>query len=332
MFQLSEVEAEARKILGACSDEKFFHWCFDAVQMLSGKIDLESLKGYLDLCVRGCSCGESSCRLGANCGKKCLALPREVQTILSIQIGGRPTLGFAQNFSFHLNGPGDCRQSCDYSWEDKGAFYCTYRDLITPARLVTHLQSPEDNGKEFTIFGFDIDGNVLRREVGGVWMDGLSLPTIYGVAVPEATAPLVARITGITKSETAGSIRLATTDSDGQSGVNLGTYFPDEKTPQFRRVTLNRACSWVRIAYTKTSPFFKSRFDHVPLTSRLAFILAVQARKAYAALDIASAHSFEADAARLEGEQQMKLEAPLYFPIQIVDRNSLKDRSDHDIR
>lgn len=333
MFVLDEIYDEGKKIIGQCDDLKFFRWCGDVVKMISSKIDLEGFKGYLDICTSGCHCdGKSSCSRGQHCGKRCVTLPREVETVIGVNIAGQPALGFAQLFAFHLNGPGDCRNSCEWSWQDMGAFYSTYRELITPAQLVVHLQTPEDNGKTFIVYGYDSHGNKLRREVCGQWMDGLQIPMIYGVAIPDATAPFVARITGMFKDETVGSVRLATTDSNGQSGVNLGVYEPDERVPQYRRITLNRSCSWVRIAYTKSSPFFRSRFDHIPMGSRMAFLLGMQARKMYAALQLDQAHAFEADAARLELESQMKLEAPLYFPLQFVDKNNLRDKSDYDIR
>ena len=64
--------------------------------------------------------------------------------------------------------------------------------------------------------------------------------------------------------------------------------------------------------------------------SRRAFLLAMQAIKDLTRIcNLANAHAFEADAARLEVEAQIKLEAPLYFPIQVVDHNALRDRHDY---
>lgn len=335
MFLLSEVEEEAKSIIGKCSQELFFRWASDVVTMISYKADFEGWKGTIDICTRGCSsCGDKpNCNLGAGCGKRCVTMPREVETILGINIGGQPTLGFGQLFSFHLNGPGDCKHTCDWSWQDQGNWHVTYKDLITPAHLVTYLQTPEDNNKLLLVYGYDNNGNVLRRNEGGRWLDGIRIPTIYGVAVPDDTQPLIARITGVTKDMTAGSIRLATTDSSGGAGVNLAVYEPDETLPQYRRVTLNRSCNWVRVAYMRSSKKFTSLSDHVPLNSRLGFLLGMSARKNYATLQLDQAHAFEADAARLELEVQMKLEpTTTYSPIQVIDRaTSLRDKSDYQI-
>lgn len=333
MFSLREAEEEAKEIIGQCDEEKFLRWCSDVVLMISTKLDTEAFKGNLDICTGGCSCSVGgSCNKGNRCGRKCVTMPREVEVVLSVLVGGRPTLGFGQNFQFHLNGAGTCNQSCEWQWIDGGANHFTYRDLITPAKLIAFLQTPEDNGKKLIVYGYDSNGNVLRRQEGGIWKDGYAVPTLYGVAVPDDTAPLIARITGITKDITVGSIRLATIDSSGLTGVNLAVYEPSETIPQYRRIILNRSCDWIRVAYLKSSKKFTSLDDHVPLHSRLGFLLGMSARKNYAALQIDAAHAFEADAARQELEAQMKFEAPLMFPLQVDNRSGIRDKSDYDIR
>lgn len=333
MFRVDDIYDEAKKIIGSCDDVKLFRWLGDAVSLIANKGDFEGWKGYLDICTSGCSCtGGGGCNNARGCGRKCVSLPREVQTVIAVNIGGQPALGRAQLFNFHLNGPGDCRTTCEWAWTDEGENHCTYRDLIHPAKLVAYLQSPQDTGKTLTIFGFDKDGNVLRRQENGVWLNGYRVPMIYGYAIPDVGAPEIARITGIFKDPTVGTVRLSTIDDSGATGVLLSIMEPDETLPQYRRIQLNRSCNWVRIAYLKTNPTFESRFDHIPLSSRVGFLLAVSARKMYSDLQIGEAHAFEADAVRLEVEAQMKKEAPLLFPVQVVDLNNIRDKTDYDIR
>lgn len=327
MFRVDDIWDEGRKIIGICDDAKMFRLLGDAASLICNKADLEGLKGTLDVCSVGCSCSQSRpCK--QSCGRRCLTMPAEVQTVIAVNIGGRPALGYGQLFNHHQNGPGDCRCSCDWSWQDMGANFSTYRDLITPAKLVVYTQSAADNGKQFIVYGYDSNGNVLRRQVGAVWQNGLAIPTIFGVALPDEGAPFVARITGIFKDPSVGSMRLSTIDDSGTTGVLLGIYEPDQTVPQFRRIQLNKACNWARVSYLKPSPLFTSRYDHIPLMSRRGFLLALEAVKSYSERQIGEAHAFEADAARLEVEAQQKLDAPLYFPIQVVDRNSLRDHSD----
>ncbi len=332
MFRVDDVYDEARKIIGICDDEKLFRWLGDAVSLISNKTDLEGWKGFLDICTSGCTCLTSTCNNPAGCGRRCVTLPREVETVIGVNIGGQPVMGVGQLFEFHLNGPGSCRTVCEWKWADQGAYHCTFRDLVHPAKLVAYLQTKDDNGKALIVYGYDSAGNVLRRVEGGQVINGYQVPTIYGVAVPDAEAPEIARITGIFKERTVGNIRLSTIDDSGTTGVLLGIYEPDETTPQYRRIQLNRSCNWARVAYLKTNPTFFSRFDHIPLKSRVALLLALQARKHYSDMQIADAHAYEADAARLELEAQTKLEPPVYHPVQVIDMSNPRDKYDYDIR
>lgn len=334
MFRVTDIYDEARKIIGACDDTKLFRWLTDAVSLISNKEDLEGWKGYLDICTAGCSScdGATQCNNPAGCGRRCVALPREVETVLGVNIGGQPVLGYNQLFSFHLNGPGDCRTICEWAYRDQGKMHCTYRDLPHSSQLVAYLQTPADNGKQLVVFGYDDKGNVLRRQVNGVWQNGYQLPTIYGLAIPDSAAPTIARITGIYKDPTVGSVRISTIDDSGSTGVLLTVMEPDETLPEYRRIQLNRSCNWVRIAFRKTNPVFSSLYDHIPLKSRVGFLIAVQARKHYADNQIAEAHSFEADAVRMELEAQQMCEAPNYMPPQIIDMSNPRDKYDYDIR
>lgn len=311
MFRVKDIEEEAKKIIGVCDDEKFFRWCGDTVSLIANKGDFEGWKAWIDICTSG--------------DGHCFTLPREVETVLAVNIGGRPTLGYGTLFNFHLNGLGDCRQRCDWSWQDQGAWHFTYRDILTPGRLVAQLQLPDDNGRELVIFGYDNRGQKLRRQVNNAWVDGYQVPTIYGVAVPDTEAPIIARITGIFKQRTAGSIKLAMEDN-----TLLGVYEPDEEIPQFRRIKINRSSTWIRVAYMKKNPVFTSLFDHIPLRSRVGFLLGLQARKFYHAGDIANAQQFELNAARLEIEAQNKVEPnTTNSPIQVIDGvGSLNDKFD----
>lgn len=318
MFRVIDVYDEAKKIVGSCNDVHLFRQLSDAVTLVANKGDFEGWKGWLDICTSGGTC---------------VSLPREVETVIAVNIGGKPTLGLSSLFNFHLNGPGDCRTACGWEWQDQGGWHSTYRDLSTPSKLVAYLSSSADNNAGLIVHGFDINGNKLRREVSGVWKDGYAVPTLYGYAIPDAGAPIIARIDWVEKDETVGPVRLSTIDDSGPAGgLTLGIYEPDETLPQYRRIKLGRSCDWVRIAYRRTTPIFTSKYDRVPLKSRIGFLNAVRATKYYFEPDLAMAHAFEADAARLELEAQDVSEPPTYHPPQVVDRTqSLRDKCD-DIR
>lgn len=319
MFQLAgPVAKEARKIIGSCDNDAFFLKCSEAVNLLGNCADLEGWKGWLDLCIANCDLF--------------VTLPREVGTVLAVNIGGRPSLGKDQLFSFHLNGPGDCATPCSFSWMDQGAWHSTYRDLTTPSKLVAYVASNDDNGKSLVVFGYDSAGNRLKRTVGGQQLDGYQVPTVYGYAMPDVDAPVIARIVGVQKAETLGPVRLSTVDDDGVSGTLLGVYEPDECLPQYRRIKLGRPTSWARIFYRKSRPQITSMYDRIPLVSETAFFSALRSIKKRLDSDHAGAIEWEADAKRLEIEAQQTLEAPLLRPPQVSDRTRMLDGADHEIR
>jgi hypothetical protein len=335
VFLVNDVYDEAKKIIGVCDDTKLFRWLGDAVTFVSNKNDLEGWKGYIDICSSGCSScdGATQCNNPAGCGRRLITLPREVETVIGVNIGGQPVLGYSQLFEFHLNGPGSCRTICEWKWQDQGNYHCTYRDLTHPAQLVAYLSNAEDNNIRVFVQGYDIHGNVLQhQEPNGTWQKGYQIPTIYGYAVPEMESPVIARITGLYKDLSAGNVRISTTDDSGSTGTLLTIMEPDEQLPQYRRIQLNRSCNWCRVAYRKTNPIFHSKWDHIPMKSRAAILFAVQARKHYSDNQISDAHSFEADAARLELEAQQMAEPPIFMPVQVIDMSNPRDKYDYDIR
>jgi len=351
MFRIDDAWEEGKRIVGACDDATFLSWCGDVVSMIANKGDFEGWKYNFDICTVGCACASGGTCLNTTnttgcmsdcvsptprcCGQQCITLPREVETVLAVNFDGHPSLGTGQLYNFHLNGSGDINKgNCTRIWQDLGANFCTIKDLVIPSKVVVYLDSPADNGKQFIIYGYDSNGRQLQRTIGGATLKGYQVPTLFGYAIPDAGAPEIARITGIYKEVTVGAMRLSTIDDSGPStGVTLGIYEPDETLPQYRRIQLKRKACWVRVAAMKKNPKFTSRFDHVPLQSRLGFFLGLQARKYYRDKDIANAHAFEADATRLEVEAQMKLTAGLYNTPQIVvhDVQGLRDKSDYNI-
>lgn len=316
MFLVDDIWDETQIIAGFCDEAKLFRWIADAVNLTANKADFEGWKGTIDICTTG--------------DGRCVSLPREVGVVYAVNIGGRPTLGLGQLFNFHLNGPGDCTQACEWSWQDLGV-HATYQDLVTPAKLVAYTASEDDNGKQLIVYGYDKNGNRLQRIESDGRKDGYLVPTIYGYAIPDDEAPEVGRIIRVYKADTLYPVRLSTIDNDGNNGQLLSVMEPDERFPQYRRIKLGRKCDWVRISYRRANTTFTSKADHILLHSRRGFLLAMQAIKAYDDKDLAAAHAFEADAARIELEAQNAIESPTVSPIQVLNANGLKDKSDVDI-
>jgi hypothetical protein len=311
MFLAEDIVEEAETIFGFSKPAKLYRWITDAVELLAQKGEIDPLVGWVDLCV----------------DSGCITLPREIETVLACNIGGRPALGHDQLFSFHLNGPGDFNKRCDYTWMDGGNFP-TYRDLKCPSKLVAFLDNEADAGKVLRVFGYDDQNRPLRTSVNGVWEDGYRVPTIFGYALPESGAPTISRITDVVKDPTIGNIRLSSFDSSTLSGTLLGVFEPDETVPKYRRLKVSNGCSWVRLHYRKRTAEVRSAKDRILLHSRPALILAMHALKFYRDSDLANGNAYEANATRLLTEREGALTSPVGSPIQVEDRNSIMDKGD----
>lgn len=314
MLLVSDILDDAKKIFRGCDETNIFNKIGDAVELLAQKGEIDPLVGYVDLCVSG----------------QCVTLPREVETVLAVNLDGHPTRGRNPLFSFHLNGPGDFATTCR-TWTDVGQFP-TYRDMHCPGQLVAFLDNEDDNDSELWVFGYDWENKPLRTEVNGVWRDGILIPTVLGYALPAVNAPVVARITAIVKDRTIGNVRLSSFDNSSSTGTLLGIFEPDETQPLYRRLKLGRSCSdWARIHYRKRTYRIFSTSDRILLHSRLALILSMRAVQSWHDGDLQSAMAYEANATRMLTEKEMSLESPAMIPIQVDDHNSIKNDGCDDV-
>lgn len=285
---IEDILEDAKRIFGECDLPSILTNVDDAVELLANKGDWDPLLGFADLCCQG----------------PCIALPRIVDVPIAINVGGHPTIPRNSLWRFHYNGMGDCGTSCAWEWVDQGNV-ATYFDLPCPAKLVAVVDNEEDIGKELWVYGRDDQQRVLRTQMpDGSWQDGILIPTLYSVSVPNPTAPCVAHIDRVRKQLSVGPIRLQTLDASSGTGTVLGAYDWDETDPQYRRIKLSRSCDFVRIAFRRR--VFKSRsiYDPIPIHSRYAMKMAMTAVKFYNQTDFNNGQAFEATAARLIEERE----------------------------
>lgn len=311
---VSDIYADAEKILGTCDQAKILDRLTEAVDILTTHGEFDPLVGHVDICTDGLF----------------VSLPREVETVLALNINGRPAVGRDSFFTFHYNGPGDCGwQSCDLSWQDLGNFP-TFRDIKCPSKLVAFVDKQEDEGAEVWVYGFDQQGNEVRTQIGSEWKRGYLVPTIYGYALPASDAPTFSRVTGIRKDPTAGVIRISSFDTSTYTGTLLAIMDWDDEESVYRRIKLSRNCGdWVRLKYRKR--LFKLRYvtDPIPVRSQAALKMMLRAVKYYDEADIGTAEAYEATAARLESQKQMFTNPPTQSPIQVDDTVAIQDKGDY---
>jgi hypothetical protein len=254
---------EATETLGTCQQTTVFRRITDAVRRMNNKSIPDITISQFDACV--CS--------------GCVSLPRDVGTILGVNIGGHPTLLRDEFFHWHVNGPGDNEcQPCQYT--DELGEWCTQRDPSAPVYLVAELETVQDNNKSIRVFGTDVNGkHIWTTNPLGELSEGFLVPTIYGSPVRSNEAPPIARIDRIQKDITVGFVRLvAINPSDLSAHTLIGYYEPNETEPRYRRIRVpDRA--WVRIKYKKKDYEVTSMEDWVNTDSHEALMYFLKAVK-----------------------------------------------------
>lgn len=263
MFTVADIAQDAKRILANCDDATLFNRLNYVVELLANESDWDPLIGLVDITTAS--------------DQKVVTLPREVETPLAINIGTSPAQARNRYFSFHLNGPGDeARETCAFYWDDKGD-YPLVEDPTEPVQLIAFLEHPDDNNASLWVYGYDESNRWIRTEIDGEMVDGYPVPTAYGYAVPNPTAPKIARIMRVRKSVTKGYIRLTSFDIGSTTGTLIGDYAPDETEPNYRRIHLTRATGWVRVLYRRSVFKLKSMNDLIPLHSPFALLMALKA-------------------------------------------------------
>lgn len=312
---VEDIYEDAEKILGVCDEAKILDRLTEAVDVLATHGQFDPLTGFVDICT----------------DDRFVTLPREVETVIAVNIGGKPAIGRDPFFTFHYNGPGDCgwESACDVTWQNLG-HYPTFRDLKCPSKIVAFVDNADDEGKEVWVYGIDTQGNEIRTQIGGEWKRGYLVPTVFGYALPASGAPTFSRIHGIRKEVTVGPIRLTSFDTSTFTGTLLANLQWDEKEPLYQRIRLSRNCgSWVRLAFRRRLFRLLYRTDPIPIMMRTALKMMLKALRAYDENDISSGNAYEAQAARIEAQKQFHMTPPVASPIQVDDRLSVQDKTDY---
>lgn len=311
MFQVQDIEADVKRVLGGCNDTEFFSRLNHAVEILSTESEWDPLLGYVDVRVNG---------------NGYATLPPEVGTPLSVDIDGSPAQGHDWLFKFHLNGPGVGFTKSNYHWID-GRPVCVFRDPDSAGvRLVAEIEHPGDEGKSFRVFGYGVNGDWIRTVEDGNIVDGFLVPLVLGTRTLNANSPLISRISRIQKDATNGVVRLY----QRLAGVDtrIGKYFPLERDPQYRRIQVSKTCSWARVAFRKGEVELTKRTDLIPLHSKYAIVLMVKALKKMDDDRIDEAEAYQKQAVRLLTRKQETVDIPGGPSVQMAQTNLLADRSD----
>ncbi len=306
MVPVSDIFAECASVIGTEKEEIVFRKITDAVEILANKGDFDPLFGVLDIRVQD----------------RFLALPSEVEAVLSLNVEGHPTVGRDQLFQFHLNGPGQRDRSCKWEWSDRGDSP-VYAQPFPAMALSCVCSKPEDVGADVWVYGVGTNGEEIRTKVGDTFVDGYKLP-VATMLTRDVNAPKFARITRVRKPITKGALTLFA------GAYALATYQHRDEEPRFRLIKIFTDADWVRIAFRRSTFRITSLTDLIPLHNSQAVVMMVRAMKFYNEPGgLADAEGCEATAVRWLSEEQFTRTPPVVSPLQVHDENARVTRDDH---
>lgn len=292
---------QAKQQFGQCDEAVILSRLSDAVKLLSNKGINDPLLGELQICV--CD--------------GCVTLPRDVGTVLGIDVCGQPTLLQDQWFKYHINGPGACG-GCGVITEMGQV--CTYKDPSEPAYLIAEVTSAADNGKKLRVYANDVNGKkIFTPGPGGTLQEGFLVPMVFGFPKRAPNVPPIGSIYRISRDQTKDFVKLiAIRASDGVSQTQIGHYEPSETLPQYRRIKVPHKSS-VLIKYKKASLQIRSQQDFINIDNYEALRLACRAVKFRLDDKYTQAQAAEKEASRILSEEtESKLPAGPRVP-QIIN-------------
>lgn len=283
----SDFYAQAKTAFESCDEATTLRLLTDATRLLANKGVLDINLGQMELCV--CS--------------GCVTLPRDVGTVLGINVNGQPTLMRDQWFQYHLNGAGSNTYAPCNITDELGQF-ATYRDPSEACYLIAEVTSAADNNKKLRVYALDTSGNKIYSEgPDGKLYEGFLVPTVFGFSQRNPDIPALSSIYRVSKEATRDYVRLlAINSSDGVSQTQIGYYEPEETTPSYRRIRVGGKSS-VRIKYKKRNTALVSLRDWINLDNDEALRLACRAVKYRLDDKWAQAKAAEDEAVRIMTEQ-----------------------------
>ena len=304
--------SQAKTAFAGCDEATVLARLTDAVRLLVNKGINDPLLGEIEMCV--CN--------------GCITLPRDVGTILGIDVCGQPTLIQDQFFKYHINGPGTKSHSACGVITEMGQV-CTYKDPSEPAYLIAEVTSAADNNKKLRVFATDVNGKkIFTAGPSGTLEEGFLVPMIFGFSKRNPSVPPLGSIYRILRDATKDFVKLiAIRASDGVSQTKIGEYEPDEVAPTYRRIHVPNKTS-VMVKYKKATLKISSLRSWINVDNEEALRLACRAVKFRLEDKYDQARAAEEEASRILSEETAsKLPAGPRVP-QIIQSVYLGEQDD----
>ena len=296
---VSEIFDEVKEVTGDCDSTLNFRTITRAVELLANTKLIDPLIGYLEIAVTG---------------SLWIALPRDVKTVLRINISSFPSFTRSQLFEFTQNTNGSVDgEEVGYSWANRG--YLPIQDETKfPGKVAYLCAASGDAGGTVVIRGRDVDGNEITEELQA------AVNAVEGALTFHA-------IDSVSRSATTGVCSLEI------EGDTIARFYGDETRPQYRVIKLSKRASFVRILFRREVFRVTSLNDILPMDSAMAVIHAAKAVKLFkeenytagaAALELAGSVLAQDQAARDEADQLSGIiERPTATDQNIANRDGL---------
>lgn len=276
MIRVRDIITEVEEVTGVCTQSVNFQAITRAVQLLANKKLIDPLMGYLDFSV-----DESYM----------IAMPRDVKTVLRVNINGNPSFSRSRLFEFSQNTEGTVEgEEIGWSWADR-LYSPIQNEKNLPGTLSYKLDSSADNGATCIVRGLDEDGREITE-------------TLVGAATSPAPCDQVFhKIVSISRSETtAGATLLCNGDNP------LAQFYGDETAPSYRVIKLSKKVVNIRIIFRRDVFRVTSLDDVLPMQSAMAVIHAARAVRFYAQDEDEKAEKAEERAVKWLTEEQASRE------------------------
>ncbi len=319
MLTVADVLPDVQRVLGGVDRTEGLSRLNDAVEVLATESEWDPLRGFMDITVAA---------------DQTITLPRDVGTILGVNVGGRPTQAHDFWFSFHLNGPGvGCGAPTGYHWVD-ALKVPVYLDPDTTGNQIMAVNTAAaDIALKLRVYGYDENDQWIRTELAGVYSDGWEVPMATGFpALPETDCPLFKRITRVSLPAHVGKISLYLFNSSTSAITACGQYFAGDTEPMYRRMKIgidtSAANIWVRVAFRRTIDSLSLDTDLIPLHSKYAIVMMVKSLMKLDTDRIDEAEKYQLMAINYLNKKQDSLNPPGGPSIQMADTNLLADKHD----
>jgi len=185
----------------------------------------------------------------------CITLPRRIASVESIWLCGQPLQLRNQWFESLSSGPGlqtntNQNGSCStgncanngflFNWNgswgntyDRGTA-CTFRDITgLNKKIRVYADVSEDADAVINLQGWDSNGEWIRTEVAGEWIDGENVAIS---TTPTLSTKIFSNLVAVQKPITNGSVRLYSYNTDDATQIAIAVYEPSETLPVYRRI------------------------------------------------------------------------------------------------